>query len=202
MRKVLVDREDIEAVRNTLANGGQAVSVLRWAENILAQPAEAEWVVFGFDDRSVKVSQEAYSIFLARERHYLDALSAVTAERDRLQRNLNFTEQWYAERFERLADLGKSAGCWDAMAAIIANGTADPYEPPTYAQQLVRANHRADVAERERDQLRAEVERLRAGGNRTAARETMRRILPDVPGDLLDHALFAAHSAAMAAKEA
>ena len=83
----------------------------------------------------------------------------LTAERDRLQRNLNFTEQWYAERFERLADLGKSAGCWDAMAAIIANGTADPYEPPTYAQQLVRANHRADVAERERDQLRAEVER-------------------------------------------
>lgn len=87
------------------------------------------------------------------------ALSAVTAERDALQRNLKFTEQWYAVRFERLADLGKSAGCWDAMAAIIANGTVDSYETPTYAQQLVRANHRADVAERERDQLRAEVDR-------------------------------------------
>ena len=94
------------------------------------------------------------------------ALSAVTAERDRLLRNLKFTEQWYAERFERLADLGKSAGCWDVMAAIIANGTADPYEPPTYAQQLVRANHRADVAERERDQLRAEVDALRKDAER------------------------------------
>ncbi|WP_236232927.1 hypothetical protein, partial [Pseudomonas tohonis] len=50
---------------------------------------------------------------------------------------------------------------WDAMAAIIANGTADQYEPPTYAQQLVLANHRADVAERERDQLRAELEAIR-----------------------------------------
>lgn len=44
MSKVLVDREEIEAVRNTLANGGQAVAVLRWAESILAQPAEAEGV--------------------------------------------------------------------------------------------------------------------------------------------------------------
>jgi len=216
MRKVLVDREEIEAVRNTLANGGGAVGVLRWAESILAQPAEAEGVnIIGYMDGDYRRDQP--SIYIPHVRivkscakgealmtvtQHLAALSAVTAERDRLQRNLNFTEQWYAERFERLADLGKSAGCWDAMAAIIANGTADPYEPPTYAQQLVRANHRADVAERERDQLRAEVERLRAGGNRTAARETMRRILPDVPGDLLDHALFAAHSAAMAAKEA
>ena len=89
------------------------------------------------------------------------ALAAVTAERDRLARDLAFTEQWYAVRFERLAELGKSAGCWDAMAAIIANGTADSHEPPTYARQLVRANHRADVAERERDRLRAEVEALR-----------------------------------------
>lgn len=90
-----------------------------------------------------------------------DALSSVTAERDRLSRCLAFTEQWYAVRFERLAELGKSSGCWDAMAAIIANGTADSQEPPTYAQQLVRANHRACIAERERDQLRTEVEVLR-----------------------------------------
>ena len=95
-----------------------------------------------------------------------DTLSAVTAERDRLARCLAFTEQWYAVRFERLADLGKSEGCWDAMAAIIANGTADSHEPPTYARQLVRANHRANVAERERDQLLAEVEALRKDAER------------------------------------
>jgi len=88
-----------------------------------------------------------------------------------------------------LADLGKSAGCWDAMAAIIANGTADPYEPPTYAQQLVRANHRIDVAERERDQLRAEVETLR---------KVIRAALYYVPEH--KHDLREIMSAAMAAK--
>ena len=93
-------------------------------------------------------------------------LAAVTEERDKAVRDLAFAEQWYAVRFERLADLGKSAGCWDAMAAIIANGTADSHEPPTYARQLVRANHRTDVAERERDRLRAEVEALRKDAER------------------------------------
>ena len=121
------------------------------------------------------------------------ALAAVTAERDRLARDLAFTEQWYAVRFERLAELGKSAGCWDAMAAIIANGTADSHEPPTYARQLVRANHRADVAERERDRLRAEVERLRkervpAGLYRelVALRELRNQAKAYIDGYLLD----------------
>ena len=88
-----------------------------------------------------------------REEEGLDTATALAPDA------ISSTEMLTA--LERLADLGESAGCWDAMAAIIANGTADPYEPPTYAQQLVRANHRADVAERERDQLLAEVERLR-----------------------------------------
>ena len=87
MSKVLVDRELLNSALKTihgLAPGRFAVEQeLRAA--VTAQPAEAEWVVFGFDDRSVKVSQEAYSIFLARERHHLAALSAVTAERDRLR---------------------------------------------------------------------------------------------------------------------
>ncbi|WP_312381576.1 hypothetical protein [Stutzerimonas balearica] len=72
-----------------------------------AQPEEAEWVVFGFDDRYVKVSQEAYSIFLARERHHLAALSAVTAERDRLRKD--------AERYRKLKSAGPSAAGWLAM---------------------------------------------------------------------------------------
>lgn len=59
---------------------------------VTAQPAEAEGVDFGFDDRSVKVSQEAYSIFMERERHHLAALTAVTAERDRLREEM--AELW------------------------------------------------------------------------------------------------------------
>ena len=72
-----VERAKVEAIAN-------------W--NLRAQPAEAEGVDFGFDDRSVKVSQEAYSIFLEREQHHLAALSAVTAERDRLQSQLAETQ--------------------------------------------------------------------------------------------------------------
>lgn len=85
MSKVLVDRELLEQIVNTNM-GDYALIALQHKEllAILAQPAAAEGVDFGFDDRSVKVSQEAYSIFLERERHHLAALSAVTAERDRL----------------------------------------------------------------------------------------------------------------------
>lgn len=100
----------------------------------------------------------------------IEFMSAVTpalvlelfAENERLSRNLAFTEQWYAVRLERLKDLGKSKGCWKEMAAIIANGTVSPNDPPLYATQLVRANHRANTAERERDQLRSDVEALQA----------------------------------------
>ncbi|WP_313278184.1 hypothetical protein [Stutzerimonas balearica] len=140
-----------------LSEPAESEGVQTWRERIIAAYPKSE---SGYWPDTLLVEHMQSEIDELRA-----ALSAVTAERDRLQRNLNFTEQWYAERFERLADLGKSAGCWDAMAAIIANGTADPYEPPTYAQQLVRANHRADVAERERDQLRAGVDRLRAFAN-------------------------------------
>ena len=87
---------------------------------------------------------------------------ALIAENDRLKRSLSFTEQWYAVRVERLGDLGRASGIWPEMAAIIANGTSDHQEPPTYAQQLVRANHQAKEVKAERDQLRAEVEALRS----------------------------------------
>ncbi|GEM_PF-1742625 len=179
MSKVLVDRELLERLQERLdphrdaAAWGALCDALR-----RAQPTEAEGAVAQLR----RVIDELKAGFVVcqqcgdqEDTATLDcvpeleaiaaALSAVTAERDRLQRNLDFTDQWYAARFERLADLGKSVGCWDAMAAIIANGTADHYEPPTYAQQLASAKHRADESERERDQLRAEVEALRAFGN-------------------------------------
>ena len=95
MSKVLVDREEIEAVRNTLANGGGAVGVLRWAESILAQPAEAEGVEMGSDawmalhllDRLDVSADEEPRVQQVEEivRRMGAALSAVTAERDRLR---------------------------------------------------------------------------------------------------------------------
>ena len=85
MSKVLVDRELLERCVELLDLLPESRTIVG-VRAILAQPAEAEGVDFGFDDRSVKVSQEAYSIFLEREQHHLAALSAVTAERDRLQK--------------------------------------------------------------------------------------------------------------------
>jgi len=230
MNKVLVDRELLESALKTihgLAPGRFTVEEeLRAA--VTAQPAEAEGVDAAYFEiwaRSIEhpvlgwLGTNSFRRGDAPETYgdpYVQGawvvyqrlsagLSAVTAERDRLQRNLDFTEQWYAVRFERLADLGKSAGCWDAMAAIIANGTTDPHEPPTYAQQLVRANHRADVAEREHDQLRAEVEMLREDAERFRHIERdcdsgMRGIYGDDWVEVIDS--YIAEYAAMAAKEA
>lgn len=89
MSRVLVDRELLEKWADKLegadsAGYGWEDLLATEVRGVIAQPAEAEGVDFGFDDRSVKVSQEAYSIFLEREQHRLAALSAVTAERDRL----------------------------------------------------------------------------------------------------------------------
>jgi hypothetical protein len=57
------------------------------------------------------------------------------------------TQYWYAVRLERIKDSAKAHGIWPEIAAIIANGTANAFEPPTYAQQLNRAIHRAEAAE-------------------------------------------------------
>ena len=103
MRKVLVDREEIEAVRNTLANGGGAVGVLRWAESVLAaQPAEAEGVErWNGLKLAAEVAEEdgpwdprvgltdceaafAKSASPAVVLELIAALAAVTVERDRL----------------------------------------------------------------------------------------------------------------------
>lgn len=165
MSKVLVDREDIEAVRNTLKNGGAAVGVLRWAESLLAQPAEAEGVeVVAFQVRRTAlgttsnlyteklpfvpgegVTQYSEPTALIRLSDHLAALSSVTAERDRLlgqvaalQSDANSWQSGYDKGRE---DGAKSAGGW-------------------------KDQHARDSAElrrlcAERDQLRAEVEGLR-----------------------------------------
>lgn len=94
---------------------------------------------------------------------------AAEAEVERLTRRAEFTEQWYAERIERLKDLGKAYGCWPEMAAIIANGTSTRqlddgsyhYEPPTYAQQLNTAKHRAEAAEARAERLESALREIK-----------------------------------------
>lgn len=118
MNKVLVDRGLLELLRNfTYLHDDGCAGALRGNidKALAAQPAEAEGVDFGFDDRSVKVSQEAYSIFLARERHHLAALSAVTAENDDLRAQCGGMQmeidELTAER-DRLRDAAEKAIAW------------------------------------------------------------------------------------------
>ncbi len=68
-----------------------------------------------------------------------------------------FTQQWYAERWKTLEDWFRSEGkdlpIRDQFWSILANGVKDANTPPTYAQQLNIAKHRAERAEKERAAL-------------------------------------------------
>jgi len=152
MNKVLVDRGLLELLRNfTYLHDDGCAGALRGNidKALAAQPAEAEGVDFGFDDRSVKVSQEAYSIFLARERHHLAALSAVTAENDDLRAQCGGMQmeidELTAER-DRLRDQVKAL-----------QSDANSWQSGYDKGRRDGTKHRQS----EVDQLRAEVEAMR-----------------------------------------
>jgi hypothetical protein len=72
----------------------------------------------------------------------------------RLQETVEHTNYFYGHRMQRLEQFAKERGLWPEFAAILANGTLDVTEPPTYAQQLNDMRHRAEKAEREVRELR------------------------------------------------
>lgn len=70
----------------------------------------------------------------------------------RLLGRLEHTQYWYATRHERLwhwahAELSEQQR--HRYFSIVANGTADVSEPPTYAQQFNRMQWRMEEAERQ-----------------------------------------------------
>lgn len=83
---------------------------------------------------------------------------ALREEIKKAQNALAFTEQWYEVRHERLwhwahAELNEEQK--RRYFNIVANGTAEHSEPPTFAQQLCRTKHRYECAEKEVATLRA-----------------------------------------------
>ena len=101
-------------------------------------------------------------------------LAALDAEREAAERSKRFTEEWYAERWARLYDLGSemSEATRQRMHEIMANGTCHTapdgsfaVEPPTYAQILAHKNW-------EIERLRNALEALpaRSGSGTEAAR--------------------------------
>lgn len=84
---------------------------------------------------------------------------------ERSERRYRHTRQWYAERWERITAYAKEHGFWDDIACIMANGTLNvregrAYDPPTYAQQLNVAIHRAEAAEDRASKLRGHAEAM------------------------------------------
>ncbi|MBG4138608.1 hypothetical protein I4929_23760 [Pseudomonas aeruginosa] len=85
---------------------------------------------------------------------------ALRAEVEKAQNALAFTEQWHGVRYERLwhwahAELDEEQK--RRYFNMVANGTAEHSEPPTYSQQLCRMKHRYECAEKEAAALRARV---------------------------------------------
>jgi hypothetical protein len=58
-----------------------------------------------------------------------------------LERRLVHQQEWYAVRLERLRDLAKDNGLDREHCAIVANGTSESHEIPTYAQQMNILKH-------------------------------------------------------------
>lgn len=91
-------------------------------------------------------------------------IAGLLDEITRLEKRLAFTEQWNANRFETLFHWAHQELVEPQLTQyfnIVANGSSHPDHPPTYAQQFNRMKQRAEEAEKERDQLQAEVELLR-----------------------------------------
>jgi len=90
-------------------------------------------------------------------------ITTLESERDREKSSKEFTQQWYAERLRRLRDMAEQRGFLTEYSSIVANGTGDSREPPTYAQLLNTALHRAESAAKKlRTALTAMLETLNA----------------------------------------
>ncbi|MFK1008856.1 hypothetical protein ACIUVM_07540 [Pseudomonas aeruginosa] len=102
-----------------------------------------------------------YEVVLASDYDALAAeAQALREEIKKAQNALAFTEQWYGVRHERLwhwahAELNEEQK--RRYFNIVANGTAEHSEPPTFAQQLCRTKHRYECAEKEVAALRTKL---------------------------------------------
>lgn len=86
------------------------------------------------------------------------------AESKRLAKKLDHNDYYCATRFETLfhwAHRVLDEPQKNEYFSIVANGSSYPDDPPTYAQQMNRLKWKVEAAEKERDMLKVEIERLR-----------------------------------------
>lgn len=81
-------------------------------------------------------------------------ISGMREQADKMATELDSTQQWYAVRFERLKDLARTLTepVQHEFFSILANGTADAAEPPSYSLQM-------NVLRHERDRLHDHAQR-------------------------------------------
>jgi Tfp pilus assembly protein PilN len=90
-------------------------------------------------------------------------------ELEQLAKKIKHSDYWYGTRYETLfhwahRELNESQK--NQYFSIVANGSAHPDHPPTYAQQMNRLKWKVEAAEKERDMLKAELEALRKDAER------------------------------------
>ncbi len=134
-------------------------------EAMVAAAITAKWI--GRTDIATERAQAP--LLSARKDQTMQVeVTKIEALEDRAQyaeRRLRHCKQWYAERLERLTAYAKENGIWHDVACIIANGSlsdGNRYDPPTYAQQMNTAIHRAEAAEERASKLQGEVDTLEA----------------------------------------
>jgi hypothetical protein len=81
--------------------------------------------------------------------------SALRHNADAFER-LAFTHEWYAVRWERLRKLihDDARHIEDEACAVMANGTAHPFDPPDYARQLNAMRAENESLRKDRDEWR------------------------------------------------
>lgn len=92
------------------------------------------------------------------------AVLELIAESKRLEKKLDHNDYYCATRFETLfhwahRELNDSQK--NQYFSIVANGSSYPDDPPTYAQQMNQLKWKVEAAEKERDMLKVELDRLR-----------------------------------------
>lgn len=92
-----------------------------------------------------------------RNKSLLKRLNEAEIELERLKDSLGSSRIWYSVRWERLKNLLKDTEYSNSANSIMANGTADPFEPPTYEQQFNMLKYKLEEAEKN---LRAKEELL------------------------------------------
>jgi hypothetical protein len=102
---------------------------------------------------------------------YKAGMENVAQQRDQLKidleqlaKKIKHSDYWHGTRFETLfhwahRELNDSQK--NQYFSIVANGSSYPDDPPTYAQQMNQLKWKVEAAEKERDMLKAEVERLK-----------------------------------------